>query len=874
MFDNFEKYQHETHGWVRLPSVSISEEEKASVGLISTASNIEFLKALARKGFSEKVKGKLNEQIYIDRVKNELTIIEKLGFTDYYLLVWKVCKTAHEKGIAMDYGRGSAPGSLVFWLVGYVSLVDPIKYDLFFERFISEARAKIKKIGEVVYIDGELAPDVDLDFAQEDRHKMIDYLHRTYPNKVSKISTISTLSGKALIKECGKIIGGYSDSDMKEVSDLIPKVHGVVADIEEAYGGKKDKTTGEVKLEANEQFKRWCDENALVYKTALKLRDLNRNKGLHPSGYVVSHDDLETFLPVEYTKSEEGEEREIASAFDMSDVALLTIKLDLLGVRCCSVIADVLKNENLSITDINVDSDPIIYNNLQNLESPHGLFQLEAFTNLRVAKKIKPRNLEELMAVVAIARPGALAYLDAYEQGSAPAPHPFLEDVLKTTRNQVLYQEQVLQILNKIGFTKGESEIARRVIGKKKIEEVDKWKSKITNKIRENKLDEGLVPVLLKLIEENASYGFNKSHSAAYASLAAATTYLKFKYPLQFFLALLKQSQNEPNPIEEIQKIQAELHHFGIRLLAPDLLKSDMDFTIEGSDIRFGLGAIKGISEKTIEHLNGFKTQYSNRFELFEGAKNAGLGIGVLCALIMSGCLDSVKGGASRTSLVLQAQSWNILTPREKRRFLELGKEFDFNFFKIYQKLREEGFLKASRDETFKKKYAPLKAIYEQNSAQKELADYFYSTKFIGYSPTVDLYTVFKRNFDDLVRVSNVLNSVDEAAVQFVGRVIEKVVTGKSKKGTEYAKWTVSDGSGQIDIRVFNTSHSNTLDSIKASHNNKLPTKDDIVFVSGVKKQGSTVFARMVTNQCVSIVTSFGQLKKVQEDLEEQSHNL
>lgn len=871
-YDQFEKYDYPLFGYVRLPDVAVPAEDKKAVGLEPSATNAEFLRALARVGYANKITKEMDRATYGARVKRELEIIEKLGFVDYFLLVWKVCSDADKKGIARDYGRGSCAGSLVFYLID-VTLADPIKYNLFFERFISETRAKKKVIDGITYIDGSLAPDVDIDIEQAKREDVIQYLKDIYPNKVCKISTLSTLSGKLLMKECGKVVSGLSEDEMKDVSDLIPKEFGIVWDIEEAYAGKKKKGSDEWEKAPVDAFRDWCDRHKEVYETALGLRDLIKNKGTHPSGYVVAYDALDTFLPVELTKSEDEETGtktyEISSSFTMEDVSYLTIKLDLLGVRCCSVVAEVLRLTGEKITDINVDCDPHVYDVLRTgLKTPHGLFQIEAPTNLKVCNAVLPRNLSELSDVLAMARPGALSFLSTYVDNECEPIHELFDPILKRTRGVCLYQEQMMQLAHAIGFTLEEAEILRRVVGKKKVDEVAVWQEKIKAKIQENKLPEHLGDLLWKILDDSSKYSFNLSHSLCYASLSALTAYLKFKYPLQFFLALLKQAKNEPNPIVEIEKIEAELKQFGIKLLPPDLLKSEIDFIIEGQNIRFGLSSIKGISEKTIENLMKFKTPHSTRFEIFESAKNAGLNVSVLCALIQCGCLDEMAGTVSRPSMALQAQLWNILSEKEKKLAMALGPEKNFNLFEVVKHLRtnvdEKGkpYIKESRHQTILKKYGPKREIFEQNRKHLELTNFYYERMLLGYSYSVKLHTLFEKYFSNLVTISEIRDRhVDKDRVAFVAVISGKPIERTSVNKNKYAKFCLSDETGMLDAMVFNTKAQSKLDEIKEKHGGKLPAKDSIVFCHGQKK-GETVFLDNIADQCVQIYTKFGQIEK------------
>ena len=669
----FDKLELPLHG-VRLPSFEIDKADKRRLGVSEDLNNYDFLRAICLMGFKDLSLKKDSEAYkeYVDRIKYELKTLNELGFIDYVLLVWDVINFCKKENIPTGLGRGSAAGSIVLYLIG-VTKIDPVKYNLYFERFVSKIRAKKQIVDGITYLDGSLMCDVDLDICYYNRQKVLQYLEEKFIGKTSKILTLNKLTTKLLIKECGKIVAGKTETEMNMVSSLIPKVFGQVKDLETSY-------------EEVEEFREWCDENSETYEIALGLRNLVKNKGVHPSAIAISYGKLNENCPTELTSKDKNS----VTSYDMGGVSLSNVKLDILGLRSVSVVEDACKQIGISINDINLN-DPSIYKSLQDLKTPHGLFQIEADTNFRVCQKVKPRNLEELSAVLALARPGALAFVDQYanytNNDSYEAIHPFFDDILSSTGGVALYQEQLMQMAHKIGFTLDEAEILRRIVGKKKVSEVRKWKKKIREKIKQNKLDSEIGDVLWGILEDSANYSFNKSHSIAYAALAAITVYLKFKYPQQFFLSLLKMTRHEPDPISEVSKIQKEFHNFNMKLLPPHIIKSDSDFSLENKDIRFGLLSIKGISEKSIEKVNDFRNKYSNKFEIFEAAAEAGLSIGMLSALIQAGALQGFA--QSRSKVVLEAQLWNLLTKREKRYVIPLAEDFNYDLVKIMKHLCE-----------------------------------------------------------------------------------------------------------------------------------------------------------------------------------------
>ena len=846
--DKFKGVELPLHG-VRLPSFDIDDESKRKIGVSENISNFDFLSSLCENGLLEII-GKKNKNYkkYKERLDYELKTLEDLSFVDYILLVWNVINFCKKEDIPTGLGRGSAAGSLVLFLIG-VTGIDPIKHELFFERFISKTRAKKKVVDGVTYLDGSLMCDVDLDICYYNRAKVIEYLESQFEGRTAKILTLNTLSAKLLIKECGKIVSQKPESEMNRVTALIPKVFGQVKDAEEAY-------------EEVEAFREWCDENQDVYQIALKLRNLVKNKGVHASGVLLSYDPLEDSMPVELSSDKND-----VSSFDMNWASILNVKLDLLGLRGVSVAYDVCEQVGIKITDIDLE-DPLIYQNLYELSNPHGLFQIEAETNFRVCQKVKPKNLDELSGVLALARPGALAFVDQYanytNNGVYDAIHPFFDDILSSTGGVCLYQEQMMKMANKIGFSLDEAELLRRIVGKKKVSEVKKWKKKIKDQVKKNNLDSEIGDILWSVLEDSANYSFNKSHSISYAALSAITVYLKFKYPKEFFLSLLKMTRFEPDPIAEISKIQRELNQFGIKLLPPHLIKSDMDFTIEGDDIRFGLLSIKGVSDKSIEKLYDFKKEYSTKFEIFQAAQEAKIGLGVLCPLIQAGALEGFR--QSRTKVVYEAQIWSILTAREKPWVLDFAEEYDYDLVKIVRHLttfkgdKDKPIIKESRLATIKKRSESYKKIYEINSKSEKFANWYYENLLLGYTygnTLIDIYQPLKPN-DTLMTGREVDQADLNERICFVG-VVKEVYSGTSKNGNDYLRIYIADETSQVKVMIFNKKMET---AIRLNFNGQMPEKEEIVQVEGIKKD-EVVFADNISPQPNKVYTKLAEVKKL-----------
>ena len=423
---------------VRLPEIDVERRVYYQLDLDPQSSNYALLRALCLRGVKQRGIDKLdNKQEYYDRVKMELTVLRDLGFVDYILLNWDILNFCHENDIPTGPGRGSAAGSLVLYLLR-VTNVDPIKYDLFFERFVSKSRAKKTVVDGITYLDGSLLADVDNDISYDRRQEVIEYIEKKHKGRTCKILTLNTLSSKLCVKECGKIVGELSEDDVNIISNHIPKQFGKVYKLEKAY-------------DESDKFKEFADKNTKIYKIAKKLEGLNKNTGVHPSGIAISFYDIEEIMPMQRTN-----DGHLISAYDMNDVASLMVKFDILGLRTLSVVSDTCEQLGISIEDIDVGLQDI-YENFKFIEAPKGLFQIEADTNFKVCKKVSPRSLEELSAVVAIARPGALDYLDTYAEyrstGSFQSVNPYFDDILSYTGGIPLYQEQLMKMAVKVGFT-------------------------------------------------------------------------------------------------------------------------------------------------------------------------------------------------------------------------------------------------------------------------------------------------------------------------------------------------------------------------------------------------------------------------------------
>jgi DNA polymerase-3 subunit alpha len=370
------------------------------------------------------------------------------------------------------------------------------------------------------------------------------------------------------------------------------------------------------------------------------------------------------------------------------------------------------------------------------------------------------------------------------------------------------------------------------------------WKEKISNKIKENNLDPVISDVLWKVAEDSANYSFNASHAVSYATLSAITTYLKFNYPQEFFLALLKSSKHEPSPHEEIEAISQELPFFDIKLLSPDLVKSKSDFEIEEKNIRFGLNAIKGVSDKVLQNLLAFRQkEFSDKVDCFDAAKEAGLNIGVLSSLIQAGTLSSF--GDRRCRLVLEAQSYNILSDREKRNIKLVAAKYNFDVLKaiadlVNNKLAGDDakpFMTEKRFTTFRTKYDTYKKIYEMNKTHEKFANWFFEKKLLGYSYTHKLREVFSEEDEQRLLTTYEISQLDaRQPVKIVG-VVKEAKKKTSKNGNKYLFIQISDEYGQMSCRLMDGREDKLTRYYEGG--GKTQQEDDIVILYGNKSDDS-----------------------------------
>ena len=541
-----------------------------------------FLDLLVFEGCRERY-GVLTPEIE-KRARIELKVIIDMNFSSYFLIVQDFINYAKKNGIPVGPGRGSAAGSLVAYALG-ITDVDPIKYNLLFERFLNPERKSM--------------PDIDTDFCIERRDQVIKYVSEKYgQDHVAQIITFNRMTSKAVIKDVSRVLQ-FPLSESNKLAKMVPVVRGKPASLEEMVTDHPDfKKT----YQTNEEAKQVID-------LARKLEGVNRTFGMHAAGVVISDIPMQELVPLQ--RNNDGT---IISQFYMEDVAYVgLVKMDFLGLRNLTMIDRALKiikdTRGIEIDPLKIPiDDEATYQTVCNGDLA-GIFQLETSAGMKqVARDMKPSNIEDLSALIALYRPGPLdsgmieKFIDC-KNGKAPMTYmtPLLEPILKDTYAQIVYQEQIMQIAQQLGgYSLGQADLLRRAMGKKKPDEMEKQREIFVAGCSKNGVKETTANTLFDVMVQFAEYCFNKSHSQAYAFLTYQTAYLKTHYPVEYMCALLTSVASEK---DKVQGYIAECQQMGIDILPPDVNVSGRDFTADGNSIRFGMGAVRNCGEAAIEEI-------------------------------------------------------------------------------------------------------------------------------------------------------------------------------------------------------------------------------------------------------------------------------
>src|SRR5580692_2160833 len=745
-----------------------------------------YFEHITRQGFARRMEnlrvastsGRLKHSLaeYEQRLTREIAIIQQMKFSGYFLIVWDFIRYARECGIPVGPGRGSAAGSAVAYSLG-ITDIDPLQHELLFERFLNPERISM--------------PDIDIDFCMNRRGEVIEYVTRKYGREnVAQIITFGTMAAKAAIKDVGRAMDmPYSDVD--RIAKMVPTTLNIKLD---------DALTESVALQ--EAYQKDPQVRQLL-DTARKLEGLVRNSGVHAAGVVISPRPLIELVPLHKTKNDE-----IVTAFDMVAIEKMgLLKMDFLGLTTLTILDDTLKllaqrGQKLSLDEIPL-ADEETYQKVFHRGLTSGLFQSESPGMRDVLRRYQPNSFEHLTALNALYRPGPMAMIDDFidrKHGRRKIEYelPELKEILEETLGVFVYQEQVMQAANKLaGYSLGEADLLRRAMGKKKQEEMAAQRERFIQGAAQRKFPPKKIEKIFDLMAQFAGYGFNKSHSAAYALLAYHTAYLKTHYPVEFMAALLT---SVTGSTDDVVKYINECREMGIAVDAPDINVSDANFTPHGEAIRFGLAAVKNVGGNAIESIVAARKKLGRFKSIYEFCENVDLRLlnkRVLESLIKSGAMDFL----ARRAQLMEVLDKAMEHAQKAQRDAESGQHGLFGVF------QQEG----TESDNEKLPNVPDWDEHTRLSAEKEILGFFIS----GHP-----LEKYKDKLQDLQALSTAdlaggKNSTGKDETIAIAGIIGNVRVLKSKRGDFYAQATLEDMSGSIDMIVFPEAYKRIGDKVK-----------------------------------------------------------
>ncbi len=736
-----------------------------------------YFEHVTREGFARRLemlrpmdqRGQLKHSLadYEQRLARELAIIQQMKFSGYFLIVWDFIRYAKEHDIPVGPGRGSAAGALVAYSLG-ITDIDPLQHELLFERFLNPERISM--------------PDIDIDFCMNRRGEVIDYVTRKYGrDNVAQIITFGTMAAKAAIKDVGRAMDvPYSDVD--RIAKMVPNQLNIT--LEEAI---------QESPQLNDAYEKDSQIRELL-ETAKKLEGLVRNSGVHAAGVVISPRPLTDLVPLHKTKNDE-----IVTAFDMVAIEKLgLLKMDFLGLTTLTILDDTIKliaqtrGQKLELATLPLEDDEtyhkVFYKGLTS-----GVFQFESHGMRDVLRRYQPNSIEDLTALNALYRPGPIqgGMIDDFidrKHGRKKIEYelPELKEILQETLGVIVYQEQVMQIANRLaGYSLGEADLLRRAMGKKKPEEMAQQRERFVDGATKQGFPPKKIEKIFDLMAQFAGYGFNKSHSAAYALLAYHTAYLKTHYPVEFMAALLTSVTGNT---DDVVKYINECREMGIAVEPPDINVSDANFTPHESAIRFGLAAVKNVGHNAIESIVAGRKKLGRYRDIYEFAESVDLRLlnkRVLESLIKSGAMDSLGRRAQLMAVIDKA----IDRAQKAQRDAESGQH---GLFGVFQE--EEA------PETHEQlPNVPDWDEHQRLAAEKEILGFFitghplekYADKLLGL------------NALGIAEVSALKASTGKDETITTAGIISNLRVLKSKRGEFYAQAMLEDMSGSIDMIVF-----------------------------------------------------------------------
>ena len=743
-----------------------------------------FLEHLATEGVRERYPDPSEE--VEQRLKRELEVIKSLHFSGYFLIVWDFVKYAKEKGIKVGPGRGSAAGSLVAYALG-ITTIDPLKYGLLFERFLNPERIAL--------------PDIDIDFSHDRRSEVIDYVANKYgKNRVAQIISFSRLNARAAVKDVGRVMD-VPYARMDTLSKMVPE---------------EPKMTIELALKQSSDLRGAYESDSQVREiidTALKLEGLVRHDTIHAAGVVIADNELTMYTPLQ---RKGGDDSEIVTQYDMYNIENLgLLKVDFLGLRNQSLLelaVNLINNrrkEDLDIDNIPMD-DPETFKLIQSGRTV-GTFQLASTGMRALMRDLMPSRFEEIIALIALYRPGPLesgmhkVFVDQ-KQGRKEVryPHPSLEVILRETYGVIVYQEQAMRIAQVLaGYTGLEMDELRKAMAKKQVDLMYSHREKFIMGACDRGVDLGTATRVFDLIEKFGGYGFNKSHSTAYAYVSYQTAYLKANYPSEYMAALMTiYMDNQDRLVEYIN----ECRRMGLEVRLPDINMSDGHFTPYDDHILFGLSAVRNVGSAVMEQLIECRNQggpFKSFMEFCDRVSPSVTNKKTLESLIKAGAFDSVEGDRS---LLLATYEMAVSTAQRKRREKEEGQ------FTLFDESDEA-------DEGLNDR---LPGDYVEIPKKQLLA---WEKEMLGVYVSDHPLSEYRELLSGLVdlEVSQISQEMDKAVLT-VGGLVEGLEKRYNKAGKPWASFTLEDFSGYMEVLLFHHKYEKYIEFL---------AEDAIVLIKG-----------------------------------------
>lgn len=733
----------------------------------------EYLKHLSFEGAKIKYK-EVTEEV-IERLNFELEIIKDMGFAGYFLIVQDLINEARKMDVIVGPGRGSAAGSAVAFCTG-ITDIDPIKYNLLFERFLNPERISM--------------PDIDIDFDDYGRDKVLQYVVDKYgEDKVAQIITFGTMAPRLAIRDVARVLK-LPLPDADRLAKLVPNEAGIT--LEKAF-----KNVNELK----NIYKKGKEKERKTLEFAKILEGSKRHTGTHACGVIIGPDDLKEHIPLSIAKDSDLMVTQYEGKL-VENVGML--KMDFLGLKTLTIIKDTLdtikRNYNKSINIEEIDLNDKKTFELYQKGLTLGTFQFESPGMRKHLQQLKPDNIEDLIAMNALYRPGPMKFIPQFirrKHGSEKVeyPHPSLEKILAPTFGIMVYQEQIMQCAQIIGnFSLGKADVLRRAMGKKKKKEMDENKTPFIQGAKENNISKEIASEIFTIMEGFAEYGFNRSHSAAYSVVAYYTAYLKANYPAAYMAAVLAHNMSD---IKKVNILINECNNMGISVLGPDINESQYIFTVSKEKIiRYGLGGIKGVGEAAVNSIlieRNKNSLFKDIFDLTSRVNLRAVNKRSIESLALAGAFDSFEN--THRAQYFHKQDNDLQTPIDKA--IKLGQKIKASKQSAQQSLfGDEEFTKISNPSLPKCDKWPAITLLQK---EKELIGFYIS----GHP--LDENEIELKNFCN-VELEDIKNNIEKIKTRnfILGGIVDESTQKTSKKGTQYGIFTLEDYTEKHQFYLFN----------------------------------------------------------------------